>query len=95
LDPYHANKIPGRRQPPPPPEEIVGEEEYEVHEILDSRIIRRKLEFLVDWKGYSEEKRTWEPAENVTGVADLVTEFYRRYPQCPASKDIPRRSSGA
>ena len=95
LDPYNANKIPGRRQPPPPPEEINGEEEYEVREILDSRIVRRRLEYLVDWKGYSEEERTWEPAENVSGAADLVAEFHRRYPQRPASKDIPRRSSGA
>jgi len=55
LDPYNANKIPGRRQPPPPLEEIDGEEEYEVWGILDSRIMRGRLEYLVDWKGYTEE----------------------------------------
>ena len=95
LDHYNANKIPGRCQLPPPPEEIDGEEEYKVREILGSRIARRRLEYLVDWKGYLEDERTWELVENVSGAADLVAEFHRRYPQCPASKDIPRRSSGA
>ena len=99
LDPYHANTIEGRRQPPPPPEIVAGEEEYEVREILDSRIARWKLEYLVDWKGYAEEERSWESAENVAGAADLVAAFHQRYPQCPSPHDIPRnvprRSSGA
>jgi len=56
LDPYNANKIPGHRQPPPPPEIIDREEEYEVCKILDLRIVRRRLEYLVDWKGYLEEE---------------------------------------
>jgi hypothetical protein len=37
---------------PPLPVEIEGQEEFEVLEILDSRIIRRKLEYLVQWQGY-------------------------------------------
>jgi len=93
LDPYHANETPRRTQPPPPLEVVEGEEEYEVREILDSRILRGKLEYLVDWKGYSEEERTWESVENVSGAPDLVTAFNRKYLQRPASKDIPRRSS--
>ena len=36
--------IPGRRMPPPPPPEIIdGEEEWVVEDILDSKIINRKL----------------------------------------------------
>jgi len=41
-----------------------GESEYEVQGILDSRIQRRKLQYLVQRKGYGPEERTWEPAEN-------------------------------
>ena len=48
LEPYHENKWEGRVQEPPPPEEIEGELEYEVEEILDSKIVRGKLKYLVN-----------------------------------------------
>jgi hypothetical protein len=43
---------------PPLPVEIEGQEEFEVLEILDSRIIRRKLEYLIQWQGYDVTERT-------------------------------------
>lgn len=99
LEPYHPNRIQGRTQPPPPPEVIEEENEYEIGEILDSRIIRRKLQYLVHWKGYGEHERTWEPVEHMTHAQDEIAEFHQRYPQRPAPKDLPstnpRRSSGA
>ena len=59
LDPYRANKIEGRKQLAMPPPEIVNRElEYEVETILDSKIQRNKLRYLVDWKGYGPEERT-------------------------------------
>ena len=48
LDPYRANKIEGRKQQAVSPPDIVnGEVEYEVEDILDSRIQRNKLQYLV------------------------------------------------
>jgi len=94
LEPYHVNKIEGRTQPPPPPEIIDGVEEYVVEEVLDSRIVRGKLKYYVDWEGYTAEERTWEPAEHLTGTPDLVARFHHRYPLRPSPKDIPHRSSG-
>jgi hypothetical protein len=41
------SSIPGKFQVPPPQVEIEGQEEFEVSEILDSRIIQKKLEYLV------------------------------------------------
>ena len=38
--------------PPPPPIEVDGEEEYEVKEILDSRVRHRKLQYLIKWLRY-------------------------------------------
>jgi hypothetical protein len=41
----------GKFQVPPLPVEIKGQKEFEVLEILDSRTIRKKLEYLVQWQG--------------------------------------------
>jgi hypothetical protein len=47
---YKKSSIPGRFQIPPPSIEIEGQEEFEVSEILDLRIIRRKLEYFFQWQ---------------------------------------------
>jgi len=45
--------IPGRwTSPPPLPEIVDGEEEWVVEEILDSRMVNRKLCYLVKWEGF-------------------------------------------
>jgi hypothetical protein len=72
--------IPGRRFPPPPlPEIIDGEEEWVVEEILDSKVINRKLRYLVKWKDFGIEHNSWEPWDDVH-APELVTEFYRNHP---------------
>ena len=97
LDPYHANTIGGRTQPiPQPPEIIEGEQEYEVKEVLDSKIRGRTLWYFVDWIGYGPEERTWEPAEHLTHAEGLVIAYHQRHPQRPSPADIPigpRRTS--
>jgi hypothetical protein len=47
LEPYKESSLSGRFQVPPPLVEIEEQEEFEASEILDSRIIRRKLEYFV------------------------------------------------
>ena len=92
LTPYHANTIPGRTQPPPPPIIVDGFEEFEVEEILDSRIHYNKLQYFVDWKGYKSDERTWEPAECLNNAKDAINRFHTRYPLRPSPKDVsPRR----
>ena len=81
LEPYKTSSILGRSQVPPPPVEIEGNEEFEVSEILDSRIIRRKLEYLVHWQGYDISERTWEPAANLCHALEMIQDFYRQYPE--------------
>lgn len=76
LDQYHANDIEGRTQlVPQPPEIVEGEPEYEVKEVLDSKIAGRTVWYYVDWVGYGPEERTWEPAGNLTHAERLVTDW--------------------
>ena len=78
-----ADAIPGRRNAEIPQPEIVNDEEhFEVEEILDSRFFRRKLQFLVAWKGYGYEENTWTNADDIH-AEDLVKQFYRNNPGAP------------
>ncbi|EGO02583.1 hypothetical protein SERLA73DRAFT_24845, partial [Serpula lacrymans var. lacrymans S7.3] len=47
-----------------------GEEEFEVEQVVDARLKRGKLEFLVLWKGYGDEDRTWEPEAHLDNSRD-------------------------
>ena len=44
LEPHVANAFPGRVVPRPLPEIVDSYEEFEVHKILDSRILRRRIQ---------------------------------------------------
>lgn len=83
LEPYIPSTIPDRHVPPPPPITIDDQTEYEVAEILDSKFLRRKLYYLVDWVGYSASERSWEPAAHLLNAPDKVQEFHDRYPNKP------------
>lgn len=41
------------------------EAEFIVESIVDSRIVAGKKQYLLKWKGYSDEHNTWEPKENL------------------------------
>jgi hypothetical protein len=80
LTPAPIDPIPGRHVPPPPlPEIIEGEEEWVVEEILDSKVINRKLRYLVKWKDFGIEHNSWEPLDNVH-APELVADFHRKHP---------------
>ncbi|MBW0467681.1 hypothetical protein O181_007396 [Austropuccinia psidii MF-1] len=67
LEPVKTSTIPNRDQEPPPPIIIEEEDEWEVSQILDSKINRGKLWYLVECKVFSQHpgRSTWEPAENL------------------------------
>lgn len=91
LEPYWENKLERRVQEAPLLEVVEGEEEWEVKEVLDSRVSRGKLLYLVDLEGFSPEDRIWEPVEHVPHAADAVAEFHYQYPHGPLPYDIPVR----
>jgi hypothetical protein len=72
-----THKIQERNERPPP--EILEEaEEYEVEEVLDERLNRRRKrrEWLVKWKGYPSEENTWEPETNLKNAQDALDAFH-------------------
>jgi hypothetical protein len=77
LEPHNANNIPNRTQPQPPPVEIDGTSEFQVSAILDSRLVRKKVQYLVQWEGYKNiaEATSWEPPNNVQNASELVSAF--------------------
>ncbi|XP_078518423.1 LOW QUALITY PROTEIN: retrotransposon-like protein 1 [Lissotriton helveticus] len=54
-----------RKVLPPAPVLVDSVEEFEVKRILDSKVRKGQVFYLVDWKGYGPEDRSWEPSSNI------------------------------
>jgi Chromo (CHRromatin Organisation MOdifier) domain len=82
LTPYKEMEEHGPNFPKPPPELIDEQEEYEVEQVLASRLYGRwkKLQYLICWKGYSHAHDSWMSADDVH-TPDLVQAFHRGSPQ--------------
>lgn len=83
LENYSPNPWPSRIVEKSPPIEIEDHYEYEVEEILDSKIVRKKLKYLVKWLGYELEDSTWEPLENLANCPELIKKFHELHPNKP------------
>jgi len=93
LDPYKPLTIPNRTQDPLPPVVVNDELEWEVEEILDSRLRRRYLFYKVRWKNYPLSDNSWQPASDLTNSPDLVNKFHSRYLDKPGSASRSRPHS--
>ncbi len=87
LEPVEENTIPNHTQPPPPPVEVDGEEQYEIAQILDSKIdcqFRCPLLYRIQWLGYegTDKEFAWLPATEFS-ANDFTEDFHRRYPDKP------------
>ncbi|OQD80121.1 hypothetical protein PENANT_c039G02886, partial [Penicillium antarcticum] len=80
-----ASKTPpltGQILDPPSPEIIEESQEWEVEEILASRIYYGKLQYRVKWVGYDED-RAWYHAGNFKNAPQKLIEFHDTYPGRP------------
>ena len=75
----YKDQVEGQRKEWPALVVIKGGEEYKVEKILNKRKFRGNDRYLVQQKGYTAEKDTWEPKENLGNVEDLVREFEKEY----------------
>jgi len=79
LEPYQDNRFPSQIKEPPPPIQIEGEDEYELDQIIDSRLHYNKFQYRAKWKGHSpEHDKVWYPAENCNNAEHTVQRFHRR-----------------
>src|SRR5258705_7516539 len=88
LEPALSSSISNRTEDPPSPVEIEGEIEYEIAEILDTKLDRRrccKLQYLVHWSGYegTNKETSWITADKLTHAQELVRDFHNAYPDKP------------
>jgi Chromo (CHRromatin Organisation MOdifier) domain len=90
VKPY-LRSLPGQPVLHPGPIHVTEDrdEEYEVDYIVDSRLYKGGLQYLVHWKGYGEEERTWEPASHLANAPELVAAFRKRNPSAPRRLRMP------
>ncbi len=77
-----TDPLPGQKNEPPMPIQVNGEDEWEVDEVLNSRLVRGVLKYQVRWRGYDPDP-TWYPAWNFVGSPQLIRGFHEAYPNRP------------
>ena len=89
LEPMMPNTIPNRSQPPPPPVEVDGDPEYEITEILNSKLDQQRhqcpLLYLFQLAGYegTDKETSWLVATELRHATELVTNYHKAYPNKP------------
>ena len=83
------NTILNWTHPSPPPVEVDGKPEFEISEILDSKIDHQcktcKLLYLVWWSGYegTDKETSWLLTTELSNVTELLDKYHSWYPDKP------------
>jgi len=85
LELYRENKFSSQRTQPPPPIIVEGEPEYELEQIIDSRLHYGKLQYRAKWTGYPpEHDKVWYRYADFENVGIAKQQFHQKYPRKPS-----------
>ena len=77
-----ADPLPGQENPKPVSILVDGVEEWEVQEILASKLVRGKLMYRTSWVGHDPDP-TWYPAANFEGAPHKLQAYHNKYLKRP------------
>jgi len=73
----YKEQMKGQKKEEGKPIEVEGVEEWEVEKILNKKMMRGVVKYLIWWKGFTAEGDTWERRENLKNAEELIEEFER------------------
>ena len=84
LEPWHSRD---GEDPEPQPILVEGEEEWEVSQVLDKRIKKGEVEYLIEWVDSPPYENSWEPMEHLENAQEAIDNFeHAREQRRPAAK---------
>jgi len=78
LSSYCETDTHGPNSTNPPPDLIDGKEEYEVEAIISHKTLRRKIHYLVSWKGYDTSENSWLPESALKNSPTILKRYKDR-----------------
>jgi hypothetical protein len=85
-----GNPLPGQSNPEYPPLQVQdGETEYEVQQVLAVKLVRNKLRYRIQWKGWDPDPN-WYPASSLSNSPIALQTFHQQNPTRPGPpKNLP------
>ena len=72
-------KFKGQHEEPVPSPTIINEEEkYEIEEVRKHRKCKRKMQYLVDWKGYGDKHDQWIAEMWLSHAREVIEDYWTR-----------------